>query len=198
MIIQQGIENFENLANLIVFDKSSDLMRIIQSNFSYDSKNLKFIFRYENIEHQLIDRFLRNKPKVNLDTIFLFEFSDELKDTSVFNRLNQVCRQEALPSAENWIEIMSEFSQVTELSDALNTLKIIINYILTTTPSQDTDLLTFLSQIFLQESILKHTETVLKKTVNLRFDMNIHEYFSVLDFSIISINLLLDNSNWKA
>lgn len=165
MIIQQGIENFENLANLIVFDKSSDLMRIIQSNFSYDSKNLKFIFRYENIEHQLIDRLLRNKPKVNLDTIFLFEFSDELKDTSVFNRLNQVCRQEALPSAENWIEIMSEFGQVTELSDALNTLKIIINYILTTTPSGDLELLTFLGQIFLQESILKYTESILKKTV---------------------------------
>ena len=165
MIIHQGIESFENLANLIVFDKSSDLMRIIQSNFSYDSKNLKFIFRYENIEHQLIDRFLRNKPKVNLDTIFLFEFSDELKDTSVFNRLNQVCRQEALPSAENWIEIMSEFSQVTELSDALNTLKIIINYILTTTPSGDLELLTFLRQIFLQESILKYTESILKKTV---------------------------------
>lgn len=169
VVMQQGIENFDTLTNLIVFDKTGDLMRIVQSNFSYDSKNLKFIFRYENIEHQLIDRFLRNKPKINLDTLFVFEFSDELTDSSVFKRLDQICRQEALPSVASWTEIMAEFTQVSELSDALNTLKIVMNYTLTTTPDRDLDLVDFLENIFTHESRLKLTKDVLKPKVFLVF-----------------------------
>lgn len=167
--MQQDIENFENQSKLIVFDKYGDLMRILQSNFNYDARNLKFIFYYENIEHQIIDRFLRNKPKINLDTIFLFEFSDELQDSTVFNRLNQVCRQEPMTSVGAWTEIMAEFSQVSELSDALNMVKIIINYTLTTTPNRDLDLITFLEEIFTQDKMLKHSEVVLKTKVNSTF-----------------------------
>lgn len=64
----QPLENFDNANNLILFDKTGDLMRIVQSNFSYDSKNLKYIFRYESIEYKLIDRFVIVIVTINENT----------------------------------------------------------------------------------------------------------------------------------
>lgn len=170
-VVSQDIDEFDNSNNLIVSDLKQlniDLTQILQFNYSYDSVNIQFNFFYANIEHKLIRRFLRNKPKINLATIFVFEFSDELADSpSVFKLLNQTCEQEALTSINQTIEIMAEFNQVAELSDALNTLKIIINYVLTTAPDRDLDLVTFLESFFFQESILKNSKSVLKNKVQL-------------------------------
>lgn len=97
--------------------------------------------------------------------MFSFEFSDEIKDTSAFKHLAQICRQELIPSVKNQIEIMNEFVQVTELSEALNTLKILINYALTTAASGELGLAMFLSRIYTNPDMQKNAETVLKPKV---------------------------------
>lgn len=38
-------------------------MKIIKSNFVFDSKN--FRFRYENISNKIAERFFKNKPLIN-------------------------------------------------------------------------------------------------------------------------------------
>ena len=60
-------ELFENKDYLIISNKVADLSRIVQANFSYDSKNLKCIFKYDNIESQIIDKYLRTKPNIELN-----------------------------------------------------------------------------------------------------------------------------------
>ena len=59
-------QEFENKEFCVEFDRNKDFLRIIQANFNYDSKNLKYLFNFENIEKQLIDRFLRMKPEIDL------------------------------------------------------------------------------------------------------------------------------------
>ena len=62
----KNIELFKNKDLVIVFDKNNDLFRIIQANFTYDSKQLKCVFQYGNIENQIIDRYIRTKPLIDL------------------------------------------------------------------------------------------------------------------------------------
>lgn len=72
------VKLFENNEYIIQFDENDDLLRIIQSNFTYDSKNSKCIFRYENITNQVIDRFFQTKPLINVkvSSFILFRCSD--------------------------------------------------------------------------------------------------------------------------
>jgi hypothetical protein len=65
--IEKPVELFDNKDYLIRFDKNEDLLRIVQSNFVYDAEHLKLSFRFDNIEHHLIDKLLRNKPKMDLN-----------------------------------------------------------------------------------------------------------------------------------
>lgn len=60
------VKLFDNPEYLIHFDENDDLLRIIQTNFTYDSKNSKCIFRYENITNQIIDKYFQTKPLINI------------------------------------------------------------------------------------------------------------------------------------
>lgn len=63
------VKLFENPEYIIQFEENDDLLRIIQFNFSYDSKNSKCIFRYENITNQIIDKYFQTKPLINIPVI---------------------------------------------------------------------------------------------------------------------------------
>ena len=52
-----------------MFKDDSDLMRIIQQNFFYDSQNQKCILNYENITNQIIDRFFKNKQLIDIKVL---------------------------------------------------------------------------------------------------------------------------------
>ncbi len=70
----KNAELFEN-RDYLVTTSTTNLSRIVQSNFSYDSKNLKCIFKYDKIESQIIDKYVRTKPNINLNVrklIYLF------------------------------------------------------------------------------------------------------------------------------
>ncbi len=69
------------------------MLRLIQANFSYDSINLKCIFQYKNIENQIISKYLRGKSLIEIKTIPLFEYSDELNEISIFKLLEQSNKQ---------------------------------------------------------------------------------------------------------
>ena len=64
--LAKNIELFKNKDLVIVFDKNNDLFRIIQANFTYNAKLLKCVFQYGNIENQIIDRYVRTKPMIDL------------------------------------------------------------------------------------------------------------------------------------
>lgn len=61
-----NVKLFDNPEYIIQFYENDDLLRIIQSNFSYDSKNSKCMFRYENITNQIIDKYFQTKPLINI------------------------------------------------------------------------------------------------------------------------------------
>lgn len=77
---------------LIDLDPDSDFLRILKSNFIYDSKESRYWFEFENINDRIIDRYLKNKPYFNID-IPVFSYSDELNDFSLFKKLDSVIEQ---------------------------------------------------------------------------------------------------------
>ncbi len=84
-----SVDMFENADLIIKFDENNDLFRLVQANFMYDSKNLKCVYKFRNIENQLINRYLRAKPKIDIQNMKLFEYSDEINDLSIFNKSNK-------------------------------------------------------------------------------------------------------------
>jgi hypothetical protein len=159
----KNIELFKNKELVIVCDKNNDLFRIVQANFTYDPKQLRCIFRYDNIENQIIDRYVRTKPLINLETLPMFEYSDEINDYSIFERLDFVVKQEVFdPSTQ--LDIFNDFVKTNEISEALNTLKIVINYARTTYADRDENIGLFLRKIYV-ESSLKSAELNLKSRI---------------------------------
>ncbi len=84
---RRSIEEFQKNEFIIHFGKKTDLLGLVQANFSYDARDLKCLFQYKNIESRLIDRYLRRKPLVDTDKIPLFEYSDVIYDANIFERL---------------------------------------------------------------------------------------------------------------
>ena len=63
---------FENQDFAIMFDENNDLLRIIQANFIFDSKNSKYLFRYENISDQICERLFQSRPLINMEVFSFF------------------------------------------------------------------------------------------------------------------------------
>ena len=85
---KKSVEEFIDKNYVIHFNRYTDLLGLVQANFSYDARNLKCLFEYKDIENQLIDRYLREKPLINMKKMPSFEYSDEIYDKNVFKRLD--------------------------------------------------------------------------------------------------------------
>jgi hypothetical protein len=48
----KSVEEFEKEEFIIQFDTQTDLLDLVQSNFTYDSRNLKCLFQYKVIKKQ--------------------------------------------------------------------------------------------------------------------------------------------------
>ncbi len=144
------ITEFDNQENIIPFSEgAADLQKIVQSNFSFDSKNSRCEFRYEQITNQLIDRFLQSKPLVDMKRLFVFEYADEITDTA--NNLQEIIVQENLdPSTQ--AEIFNDFKNVNQVSEALNMLKTVINYGRATAAQAGEEVSVFLNKIYVEHS----------------------------------------------
>lgn len=154
---------FDNESELISFDKHSDLLRILQSNFSFNSLELKFVFPYEKIENSILDKYLRSKAQIDLNSIPIFEYSDEITYFRTFKRLNEQVVQKSM-RLEYQAEILDQFKNISELSEALNTLRLIIDYAIVTSFRPNDSLADFLKKIY-SDSLLKQTESILKSKI---------------------------------
>ncbi|RMZ93472.1 E3 ubiquitin-ligase RNF213-like [Brachionus plicatilis] len=154
---------FDDQSQLITFDKQSDLLRVLQSNFSYKSTELKFVFRYESIENQIMDKYMRSKAQIDLNSIPIFEYSDEISYFRTFKLLNEQVVQQSLRLSE-MAQIMDDFKNISEISEALNTLRIIIDYTIVTSLDPNDSLVDFLKKIY-SGSLLKQTEAILKAKI---------------------------------
>ena len=167
--MEKKSELFDNRDYLVITNKTNDLSRIVQANFSYDSKNLKCVFKYDNIESQIIDKYLRTKPNIDLNTIPKFEYSDEITDFIIFKRLNDSIHQESL-DINLQTEIVDDFKKTNEISEALNALKIIINYAMTTSSNSNETVINYMKKIYTELEI-KSSEAALKNKVNFIFGL---------------------------
>ena len=74
-----------------------------------------------------------------------------------------LCLKETFdPSTQ--LDVFNDFSKTNEISEALNTLKIIINYARTTFADKDENINQFLKRIYVEGS-LKSSELILKSRV---------------------------------
>ncbi len=121
------------------------------TNYTYDSKQSKIEFRFDNIEKQIISRFIQTKALVNKSTITKFEYSDEMTDLSILLRLNQCIVQECIePNLQR--VIYSSFKHINDISETLHMLKILINYGCTTESDGDLKLCRFTEMIYSKNS----------------------------------------------
>ena len=118
-----------------------------------------------------------------------FEYSDEITDFIIFKRLNDSILQVRLLKTKLkikkksilmlkkktkkesldinlQIEIIEDFKKTNELSEALNALKIIINYAMTTSSDPKLSVNQFMKKIYTELEI-KSSESVLKNKVNI-------------------------------
>ena len=77
----------DNAFLVLVGRQVDELTRLVRANCSYDAKELRFVFNYEQIESAVVDQYVRARPRCDLATLPLVEFSDELNDAAVFARL---------------------------------------------------------------------------------------------------------------
>jgi hypothetical protein len=92
------INQFDNQDFIIQFGSKTNLLRLITSNYEFDSKNSKLIFDYHKIQRKLVENFIQSKPLIQLDTIeksILFEYSNEMNDIDeILIRLSTEVKQE--------------------------------------------------------------------------------------------------------
>jgi len=163
-----SIELFENPDLIIKFDENNDLFRLVHANFWYDSKNLKCVYKFKNIENQIINRYLRAKPKINLQAMELFEYSDEINDFSIFKRIenNNNNNSNNLLDINTQIEIIQDFKKINEISEALNTLKVIMNYASTLSTDSREKISSFVRKIYYNDlQLVKESEQILKEKI---------------------------------
>lgn len=153
------VSELENCDNTILFDSNGDLFRIVLANYQYDSKESKLYFRYKNIERQIIERYLQTKQLVSLKSIRLFEYSEEMSDMAILKRLKTNIKQTML---EDYVQksIYDDFKNINETSEALHSLKTIINFAVSTSASEEMKLSEFVRAIYANS--YKYTDRVLK------------------------------------
>ncbi len=157
-----SVDMFENADLIIKFDENNDLFRLVQANFMYDSKNLKCVYKFRNIENQLINRYLRAKPKIDIQNMKLFEYSDEINDLSIFKQIEQ----KTLLDLATQTDLIDEFNKINEISEALNTLKLVINYASTLSADSAETISSFIKKIYSNDpALFKQSEQILKTKI---------------------------------
>ena len=154
---------FENPEFIIRFDTKGNLLRTIIANFRYDSKESKLVFSYEKVEKQIINKYVQTKSKIDIHTVPLFEYSEEMTDLAILIRLNDSIEQEPIDVFMQK-SIFEEYKSVQETSEALHMLKTIINFAGTTSVKGDMKLAEFVHMIYV-DSTHKNPDQILKAKV---------------------------------
>jgi hypothetical protein len=159
------INQFDNQDFIIQFGSKTNLLRLITSNYEFDSKNSKLIFDYHKIQRKLVENFIQSKPLIQLDTIeksILFEYSNEMNDIDeILIRLSTEIKQELVDEGTQKA-IYDEFKQINEMSEALHVLKAMINFACTTSFNPEVCFSEFVHQVYPQNTSI---ETILKARI---------------------------------
>ena len=158
------LKHFEN-PEFVISITEDELLRVVQSNFSFDSKNSKCLFRFENISNKIIEKF-QDKPLISLANFAVFEYCDEISDSTFFNKLDEVITQE-ICEPDVQMNIFEEFKNINELSETINLVKIMINYARSTSASREESIGKFLRKIRFDQSH-RNAENLLKLNITER------------------------------
>ena len=96
--------------------------------------------------------------------LITFDYVDEIAGLSFFNKLEGIIKQQNI-DLHTQAEILSEFSNLDEISDALNMIKTVIKFGSTTSAEADVTLEAFLKRIYVGNN-QKNFNFVLKHTVS--------------------------------
>lgn len=113
---------------------------------------------------KIIDKYFQTKPLINILQIPLFEYADEINDSALFYRLNEIIVQKSLDLATQ-AEIFNEFKTINEVSEGLNHLKIVINYAKATSANSEEKVSSFMKKIY-RENSMKNFEMILKLNIS--------------------------------
>ncbi|CAF0704523.1 unnamed protein product [Brachionus calyciflorus] len=158
-VLSVDINLIEDNEYLIEFDPYDDFLRIIKSNFIFDSKESRYWFQYDSIHDRVVETYIRNKPLIETK-IPLFQYSDEINDNNLFSKLNAVIPQETIDTSLQ-SKIFNDLETIEQTADALNILKILINYAKTTASDSDEFIRDLIKKVYIERNV----ETILKSNI---------------------------------
>ncbi|XP_046861643.1 E3 ubiquitin-protein ligase RNF213-like [Xenia sp. Carnegie-2017] len=119
--------------HLVAYDPERDFLPMVLAHCDYSLKvgeggeETVVKFNWKSLERQLVDRFIRGKPRIT-SLVELFVFSKDICDGAVFKALNQKIPQIKL-SRPVKDQILSELNQLTDVCDVLKSLHNVIGFL---------------------------------------------------------------------
>ncbi|XP_046860854.1 E3 ubiquitin-protein ligase RNF213-like [Xenia sp. Carnegie-2017] len=119
--------------HLVAYDPERDFLPMVLAHCDYSLKvgeggeKTVVKFNWKSLERQLVDRFIRGKPRIT-SLVELFVFSKDICDGAVFKALNQKIPQIKL-SRPVKDQILSELNQLTDVCDVLKSLHNVIGFL---------------------------------------------------------------------
>ncbi|KAI4890778.1 hypothetical protein NFI96_030762 [Prochilodus magdalenae] len=159
-IKQNGETESENLkpSHVITCDLEEDFLPIAISNMGYavnqdGTENIDYNFK--TLEKQLINRFISEKPSINLSTLPVMERNPVKTLQSFFLRV----KDKLVPlTVQDRNYIMKEMRLIDEISSALSTLKIAIGFLEISFSSPDMLLVKFMKDELRMGDRSRHLE----------------------------------------
>ncbi|KAK2177038.1 hypothetical protein NP493_621g02052 [Ridgeia piscesae] len=132
-------------AHLISYHPERDLLPLVLSCCQYSlhvGKGSAVTYDFVNLQGQIEDRFLRNRPRLD-PQVDLMAFREDFSSASIFTDLDKLIFQEPLGQAEHR-RICSEMRDLTDMTNSLANLDIAIGFLVSVGGQPDSLLMAFM------------------------------------------------------
>ncbi|XP_046861644.1 E3 ubiquitin-protein ligase rnf213-alpha-like [Xenia sp. Carnegie-2017] len=147
--------------HLVAYDTERDFLPMVLAHCDYsvkvaeETEETAVKFNWKSLERQLVDRFIRRKPRIAC-SFDLFVFSKDICDGAVFKALSRKIPQVTLTQSTK-DHILSELNRLTDVCDVLKSLHDVIGFL----SSAGGDPVMFISE-YMQSALKLDPKKILK------------------------------------
>ncbi|KAI0227840.1 hypothetical protein LSAT2_021675 [Lamellibrachia satsuma] len=133
-------------AHLVSYHPERDLLPVVLSCCQYSlhvGKGSAITYDFVTLERQIVDRFIRNRPRLD-PQMGLVAFREDFTSASIFTNLDKHIAQESLGLVEQH-RIRNEMCHLTDLTNSLANLDIAIGFLVSVGGQPETLLVKFMT-----------------------------------------------------
>lgn len=136
-----------SMSQLVAYDSEKDLLPVMLANCSYSlevGKETSLQYNWEALQKQIVDRYLRGRPIVELK-LDDFVFREDDRDVS-FDNLREKIPQEPIDSRSR-TQILAELKDLRDVSDLLSTLEMAVGFLSKAGGNPETKICDYLKRV---------------------------------------------------